>query len=224
MENTRVVRKPPVSEQLPLKNTFLQAESRKNEGLVRQPTGLSNKFTDYLALLRGVNVGGKNTLKMDELKKLFEKMNCKDIKTYIQSGNILFRDCGNDKLKLAHKIEKALLDKTHNEIKVAILTLSDMQRIIQGIPDGFGGENQKYKYDVIFLPEPLTTKGMMKEIETIESDDRIYDGKRVFYVKRNIDKLTGSYISKIAKIWQNVTVRNLNTTRKLYELMLERNQ
>jgi len=47
---------------------------------------------DYIALLRGINVGGKNTIKMDELKKIFKNIGFTDIDTYIQSGNVLFKD------------------------------------------------------------------------------------------------------------------------------------
>ena len=178
--------------------------------------------TDYIALLRGINVGGKNTIKMDELKEIFEKMNFTDIKTYIQSGNVLFRDYETDKIKLAKQIEKTLYDKKKDKIITAVLTLPDIKKIINGIPDGFGEENEKYKYDVLFLIEPLTAKEIMKGIKTIEGDDRIYKGEKAFYVKRASKKLTGSYISQITRIWENITVRNLNTTKRLYELMLER--
>ncbi|MCL2284042.1 MAG: DUF1697 domain-containing protein [Fibromonadales bacterium] len=183
---------------------------------------LPMKKTDYLVLLRGINVGGKNTIKMDDLKKAFEKMKFSDIKTYIQSGNVLFKDYENNKLKIAKRIEKKLFEMTQNEIMIKILTFSDLHEIISDIPDGFGDEPEKYKYDVLFLIEPLTTKEIMTKIKIMKGNDKIYEGKKAFYVKRIAEKLTGSYITEITKTWQNVTVRNLNTTRKLHELMLER--
>jgi len=94
---------------------------------------------------------------------------------------------------------------------------------LDGIPNGFGENNSKYKYDILFLVGSLTTEEIMREIKTIEGNDKIYEGKKVFYVKRITEKLTGSYISQIVNKWQNITVRNLKTTRKIYELMLERN-
>jgi len=182
------------------------------------------KKIDYLVLLQGINVGGKNIIKMDELKKIFEKMKFMDIKTYIQSGNILFRDYENNKLKLAKKIEKTLFNEFKNGIKIAILTFSEIKEILNNIPNEFGEDNKKYKYDILFLIEPLTNKGIMEKIKTIKGDDKIYEGKKAFYVKRNTDKLTGSYITQVLKISSNITVRNLNTTKKLYELMLERKE
>ena len=178
---------------------------------------------DYLALLRGINVGGKNSIKMDLLKKIFEEMKFTDIITYIQSGNVFFTDLKNEKLNLAEKIEKALLDKTKCEIIVKVLTLSDIKEIINGIPNDFGTENEIYKYDILFLKEPLTTKEVVKGIKPIESNDKIYEGEKAFYAKRIIEKLTGSYTGQISKKWSNIIVRNLNTTKKLYELMLDRN-
>ena len=177
---------------------------------------------DYLVLLRGINAGGKNTIKMDELKAIFEEMEFSDVSTYIQSGNILLKDSENNKAKLIKRIEKILTEKLGNEIKIAILTLLDIKEILTGIPKGFGNEPDKYKYDVIFLIEPLTTEEIMQKIKIKQGKDKLYEGKKSLYVKRSTEKLTGSYITEVLKITQNITVRNLNTTKKLYELMLER--
>ena len=179
---------------------------------------------DYLVLLQGINVGGKNIVKMDELKKIFEKMKFTDIKTYIQSGNVLIKDYENDKLKLIKRIEKTLLNEFKDGIKVSILTLFEIENILNNIPNEFGKDNKKYKYDILFLIEPLKNEGIMEKIKTMKGDDKIYEGEKVFYVKRNTEKLTGSYITQVLKIAPNITVRNLNTITKLYELMLERKE
>jgi len=181
----------------------------------------SLKKIDYLVLLRGINVGGKNLLKMNDLTELFESMGFTDIITYIQSGNIIFKDFEKDKLKIKEKIEKTLFQKMNIEIKVLIITFSEIKNVLDNKPDGFGEENKRYKYDVIFLIEPLTTEMMSKELTAKEGVDEIYKGKKVFYIKRSIEKLTGSYMKKIMKteMWKYITIRNWNTTKKLYELM-----
>ena len=178
---------------------------------------------NYMALLRAINVGGKNILKMDELKRIFEKMLFSDVKTYIQTGNVLFDTNEKDKIKLAKKIEKTLLDETNKEIMVLILTLSDIKDIIKDIPKEFGENNEKYKYDVLFLIDPLKPKDIMNQIKIIDGEDKIYGGKKAIYVKRLAKKLTGSYIIKALKISENITVRNLKITKEIYKLMLERN-
>ena len=176
---------------------------------------------DYLALLRGINVGGNNIIKMDDLKTLFEKLNFIDVKTYIQSGNVLFKDSEKDKTKITKKIEKALSERLNNNIDIMLLTFSDVKKIVTEKPDKFGEENEKFKYDVLFLLEPLTAKEAVKEIKTRDGVDEIYGGNKIIYFKRLIKKITKSYISKIVgtPVYQRITIRNWNTTKKLYELM-----
>ena len=179
---------------------------------------------DYLVLLRGINVGGNNLIKMDVLKNTFNEMGFTNVKTYIQSGNIIFMDREDNKAKLKKRIERTLFDKFDIRINVLILSLSEIKNILNNIPAKFGEENGKFKYDIVFLIEPLTTKEILKELKAKENGDEIFEGEKVFYIKRLIEKLTGSCLSKIMRtpMWQNITIRNLNTTKKLYELMLER--
>jgi uncharacterized protein (DUF1697 family) len=134
---------------------------------------------DYLALLRGINVGGKNTIKMNDLEMIFEKMKFTDIKTYIQSGNVLFKDHEIDKLKLAKRIEETLLDKTKYEILVTVITPHDIKNVLDDIPKEFGKDNKKYKYDILFLKEPLTVKEVKGKIRIIEGEDKLYEGEKV---------------------------------------------
>jgi len=177
---------------------------------------------DYLVLIRGINAGSKNAIKMEKLKKIFEKMEFSNIETYIQTGNVYFSDYENDKQKLVEKIEKTLSDEMENEIKVKIIKITELKNIIKNAPNEFGKENDKFKYDIMFLIEPLTTKEIMKELKILENEDEIYEGKNVFYVKRLSKKLTGSYIAQIVNKWSNITVRNFKITKELYELMLIR--
>ena len=179
---------------------------------------------NYLALLRAINVGGKNTIKMDVLKNIFEKMQFSNVKTYIQTGNVLFADNEKDKKKLAEKIEKTLFEETKNEIMVLILTFADIADILSDVPKEFGANNEKYKYDVLFLIDPIKPKDIIKEIKIIKGEDKIYEGKKALYVKRLAEKLTGSYIVKALNISQKITVRNYKITKELFKLMLVRNE
>ena len=176
--------------------------------------------TKYLVLLRGINVGGKNIIKMEELKKLFEELKFSDVKTFIQSGNVIFNDCEKDKSKLKNKIEKALFKKINGEVPVAILTFSDIEEIVNKKPKGFG-EDKECKYDVVYIIEPLQVKDAVKEITTREGVDKIYPGEKVLYISRVAEFLSRSYFTKIIEtsIYNSITIRNWNTTRKLYELM-----
>jgi uncharacterized protein (DUF1697 family) len=176
---------------------------------------------NYVALLRGINAGGNNIIKMTELKILFEKMNFSDVQTYIQSGNVIFNDFEKDKLKVCKKIEERLSGTLNNEIKISLFTFSEMSEIITGKPYGYGEENEKYKYDVLFLIDPLTAKEAFKEIKTREGVDEVCEGNKVLYFKRLKEKITKTYLTKIigTPIYKNMTLRNWNTTEKIFDIM-----
>jgi uncharacterized protein (DUF1697 family) len=180
------------------------------------------KNIDYLILIRGINVGGKNVIKMDELKKLFDEMNFSDVKTHIQTGNIFIKDSEKNKEKLAKKIEDKLSVRLKDEIRVKVLTLTELKEILDHIPNGFGKENDKYKYDIIFIIGEKSIEEILCKVKIIDSKDKLYEGNNVFYVKRSVEKLTGSYIAKIVNIYPEATVRNINVTKKIYEIMAER--
>jgi uncharacterized protein (DUF1697 family) len=179
------------------------------------------KKIKYLALLRGINVGGKNIIKMNDLKKLFEELNLTDVITYIQSGNIIFNDSENDKTKLTKRIEDKLLEKLNFKVSVVLLTFAEMKELIDKKPKRFGEHKEEYKYDVVFLIEPLNTNTAINEFELKIDVDNIYAGKNVLYISILKKQITKSRISKIigSPIYKNISIRNWNTTENLYKLM-----
>jgi uncharacterized protein (DUF1697 family) len=99
--------------------------------------------TAYVALLRGVNVGGKSKLEMPRLKKAFEELGCSDVSTYINSGNVLFRD----------RRRAATLTKAAEEalgVRVAIRDLAQLQALLATIPGDWVNDKEQ-KTDVAFL-------------------------------------------------------------------------
>ena len=177
----------------------------------------------YLALLRGLNVGGKNIIKMEELARLFEAEGFSAVKTYIQSGNVLFRSRADDAAAITRRIQKRLFEAAGIETPAALLTLDQMRRIVEKKPAGFGEEKSRYRYDVIFLIEPLDAKEALSQIKKREGVDELWPGERAVYISRVIADLSKSAFSKITQspIYQQITVRNWNTTEKVYALMRE---
>jgi len=173
-----------------------------------------------LALIRGINVGGKNIIKMTELKQLFEKIGLIEVKTYIQSGNVIFCNLAHSNAK--SKIEEALSDKLKDDIKISILTEADLDAIVSNKPDGFGSETDKYKYDVIFMIEPLTASEALNIIKAKEDLDGIYSANKVLYIRRLKEGLHFPNLLKLP-IYKNITIRNWNTTVKLSEMMKNNN-
>lgn len=177
--------------------------------------------TSYVALLRGLNVGGNNVIKMSELKALFGELHFTEVVTCIQSGNVIFNDFEEDKTSISQKIEDALSGRLGHKITIALLTASEMKDVVEKRPEGFGDDGKKYNYDVLFLIAPLKPADAVKELRVRTGVDEIWPGEKVLYISRLTSEITKSYFSKITEtsIYRNVTTRNWNTTKKLNELM-----
>lgn len=177
--------------------------------------------TQYLTLLRGINVGGKNIINMADLKAGFEEVGFSNVLTYIQSGNVLFQSEEKDKAVLTIKIEKRLSKRFDFDARVVVISQKELAAIIGDAPDGFGKEEKKFRYDVIFLKEPLTPKEAMKSVRIREGVDTAHAGRQALYFSRLISRASQSYLTKIIgmPVYQNMTIRNWNTSTKLLALM-----
>jgi uncharacterized protein (DUF1697 family) len=178
--------------------------------------------SQYLALLRGINVGGRNLVKMDDLRSAFESMEFADVTTYIASGNVLFRAPRQKREALAARIESDLTRRFDTELKVVLLTEALMKGVVEGAPRGFGGAS--HRCDVVFVRKPLTVRKLFGALEFREGVDRAWPGKGVVYMSRLDAKATTSRLNKVASLpdYKDLTIRNWNTTTKLLALMDER--
>lgn len=182
--------------------------------------------TRYVALLRGINVGGSNIIKMADLKACFEGMGFTAVATYIQSGNVLFKSEEKDRAKLTKKIESGLSERFRYESRLVVITHKQLRQAVEEAPRGFGTHPETFRYDVIFLKEPLTPKEAMKSVSAREGVDMAYSGKHVLYFSRLISRATQSHLTRIISlpVYQSMTIRNWNTTTKLLALMEKKNE
>jgi uncharacterized protein (DUF1697 family) len=174
-------------------------------------------MAQYVALLRGINVGGNNIIKMAELKLCFEAQGLVSVATYIQSGNVLFEAGDEPPAGLSARIEKALATRFGYQARIVLRSGDQMRAIVADAPDGFGSQPGDYRYDVVFLREPLTAAEAMKDLKTKEGVDQAFAGQGVCYFSRLISRATQSYLSKIIAlpVYQSMTIRNWNTTARL---------
>jgi uncharacterized protein (DUF1697 family) len=175
----------------------------------------------YVALLRGINVGGKNLIQMKVLAAAFEAAGFRDVVTYIQSGNVLFTTSETGRAKLTRKVEALLATALSGRGSVVLKTLAQMRQIVDGAPRGFGAQPNEYRYDVIFFLDPLTSVAAMKSVSLKEGVDEAHAGKGVIYFSRLISKATQSRLSRIVAlpIYGSLTIRNWKTTTALLRLM-----
>ena len=175
----------------------------------------------YLALLRGINVGGKNVIRMADLRSCFREGGFPDVVTYIQTGNVIFQSPAAERPTLAARIERMLAATFAYEAKVAILNRKQLRAVVAGAPEGFGARPNVYRNDTIFLIPPLTTTAAIKQVATSPGVDEVWAGEGVLYFARRIDMATRSHLSRLVSmpVYQNMTIRNWKTTTRLLDLM-----
>ena len=176
----------------------------------------------YVALLRGINVGGKNPLPMATLRQVFEDAGFESVSTYIQSGNVLFSS-GAAAKGLEDRIETALEAAFGIPLVVVVRSQRQMRSVIADKPKGFGDEPTKYHCDAVFLKAPLTAAKAIKVVREREGVDRAWPGKGVIYFARLSAERTKSRMSAIVGTpeYQQMTIRSWKTTTKLLTLLRE---
>jgi uncharacterized protein (DUF1697 family) len=174
----------------------------------------------YVALLRGINVGGNNLIRMADLAACFEQNGFETVKTFIQSGNVIF-ETRRSRGELSACVEQMLSKRFSYSASVVIRSHAEMRSIVEDAPKGFGKQPDRYRYDVLFLKAPLTAANAMKSVRVKEGVDHAHPGKGVLYFSRLISKATQSQLSKIVgtPIYASLTIRNWNTTTKLLALL-----
>jgi len=175
----------------------------------------------YIALLRGINVGGKNVIPMKELRTVFEEMGFSDVETYIQSGNVIFSSNLTHAEKIRKIIESSLLKYAGTEIPVMLISAQQLKYIVTNAPDWFGADTQHFKYDVAFLHPNINAETLLPKIPLREGVDRAAAGQGVLYFSKLIEKASQSRLPKMISLpeYRCVTIRNRNTTLKLSELV-----
>ncbi|MDE0666756.1 MAG: DUF1697 domain-containing protein [Acidimicrobiaceae bacterium] len=178
---------------------------------------------DYVALLRGINVGGKNIVRMADLRAAFEDAGYEAVSTYIQSGNVLF-ESDRPRASLERRIETMLEGAFGLSLVVVVRSHRQLRNVVDRAPDSFGAAPDTYHSDVIFLKAPLSSRQALEAVDLREGVDQAWPGTGVLYFARLSERLSQSRLSRIAgtKQYQNMTIRNWNTTTKLLNLLNKR--
>ena len=176
-------------------------------------------MTKYVAFLRGVNVVGRNKIKMEALREMSGALGYENVKTYINSGNLIFDTAKTDDNKLAAEIGKAIEKEFSLKIKVMVRRISEIGRIIKNNPFEGQFENDKDLH-VLFLEEELP-EGKRELLLSNNNESEIFAvrGREIFCLLRGAsfpDSLLGKdYIGK--KLKTPATARNWRTVCKIIE-------
>ena len=174
---------------------------------------------NYVSFLRAINVGGNSIVSMAALKDTYESLGFADVRTYINSGNLIFASAESDPNKLTAKIEKALEKSTGLPIKVVVLTHSALQKIVDAIPSGWVDDSSMRCY-VMLLWKEVDDRKILAELPMAPGIDEVKytPGAVIWRVDRkNIRK---SKMNRIigTPVYKKMSMRSANTMRKLSEL------
>jgi uncharacterized protein (DUF1697 family) len=180
------------------------------------------KPTTYLALLRGINVGGKNKVPMAKLKAMLEELGFTGVTTWIQSGNVIFRS-PLAAATLARKIEAALIETftlDSDLIRVLVLSHAELKAVVDKRPKGFGDEPGKYHSDAIFLMD-FALDEALTAFSPRDGVDTLWPGAAMVYHQRLSAQRTKSHLNRVMAhpAYKSMTIRSWQTTQKLLELM-----
>jgi uncharacterized protein (DUF1697 family) len=181
-------------------------------------------MTRYIALLRGINVGGNNIIDMKDLRSAFERKGFRNVRTYINSGNAIF-DSDLDVSDVKSACEETIAEGLGLSIPVGVMTADEMKDAVEHAPEWWG-KDPGSKHNAVFVIPPFTAADIMAEMgETKPEYERAdYYGKVLFW-SAPTETFSRTRLTKIvhSKAHYNaITVRNANTTKKLAVMVDEK--
>jgi len=173
----------------------------------------------YAAFLRGVNVGGKSIISMAAIKGALVALGLSDVRTYINSGNVIFSTRASDAQRLTARIEKALEQHTGMAIKLLVMDHVTLKQIVDAIPDGWVDDKTMRTY-VLLLWKELDDRTILDRLPIKPGIDELKytPGAVVWRVDR--ENVGRSHMNRIAgtPMYKKITIRSANTMRKLSQL------
>ena len=176
----------------------------------------------YLALLRGINVGGKNKVSMARLKEAFEDAGHGEVRTYINSGNVIFTAPRTPAAVLGEDLERQITKTFDLDVRVLVLPGSKVSKIASDLPQRWIDGPEMRCYVMFLWPEHASATIVDRfEVDPAHEEIRYSHGALLWRVDRS--HLTRSAMAKMVgtDLYKNMTIRNSNTLRKLQGMLSE---
>lgn len=174
----------------------------------------------YIALLRGINVGGNNKIAMSELKRCFQEAGFSHVETYINSGNVLF-DCDQfDESTLQKMCETSIEDHFGFSVAVALVKTDSLRNMLAKAPEWWG-KDPSSKHNAIFVIQPYSAQEIVEEVGQIKPDyEKVQTVDSMIFWSAPIETFSKTRWAKIVgtKAYHKITIRNANTALKLLQL------
>jgi len=174
----------------------------------------------YIALLRGINVGGNRPVPMAELKTLFEKNGFENVSTYIQSGNVIFSGPAGRRDEIRQQCADMIAARFGFEVPVAVISARELKEALDNAPDWWG-EDKDAKHNAIFVIPPATPEDVFREVGGIRPEYEkaeaygcviFWSAPMATFTRTRLMRVVGS------GVYGSITIRNANTTKKLRDL------
>lgn len=176
----------------------------------------------HVALLRGINVGGKNKVEMARLRETFARLGLDGVRTYLNTGNVIFRADRSSPSRLASRLEEAIEEDFGLAVKVLVREADEVTDLARALPDSWVNDDTM-KCDVMFLWEEVDRPEVVEQLKfDPDIDDvRYLPGAIVWRVDR--PQVTRSGMMRLVgtDLYKRMTIRNVNTVRKLAQLLAE---
>ncbi len=176
----------------------------------------------YIALLRGINVGGNNKVEMKRLKAAFEQAGMTGVETYINSGNVVFACEGRSKPDIVAALEEQIVEAFGFYVKVTLRDFDEMTAVIEALPEEWTNDD-RMKSDALFLWDGVSEADVLEVAKAKPGIDTpifvpsanalLWGVDRGNATRSGLPKLIGT------DVYQHITIRNVNTTRKIYAMM-----
>ena len=174
----------------------------------------------FLALMRGINVGGRNVIAKDDLRRCFEDLGFTSVRTYIQSGNVLFRSGESSVKGLTTTIEQGLSERFAYLAQAVVLSHRKYKSAVGAAPDGWG-TNDKQKHNALFTLAGITPRKVLAQLPPPKAElEIVTPGSGVIFWSISKQQQSQTTLMKLAAdpLYQRMTVRNHNTVFELLEL------
>jgi len=178
------------------------------------------KMEKFIALLRGINVGGKNKISMKDLKDAFLKNGFTSCATYINSGNVIFQSQISDTEKLKQKCEKIIKDTFSLDVPVYIISAAGLKKALDNAPSWWDNL-EGYKHNALFVLPPVTASDVFSGTGELKNEyERAEYYSNIIFWSASLKYLSRTKYLKIvgAEVYDYLTIRNSNTVKKLASL------
>ena len=174
----------------------------------------------YIALLRGINVGGQNMIKMAALKTCLEQQRFENVATFIASGNVIFESPERRAPKLRFQVETALSRTFAYEARIVLRSQAQLKRVVSQAPRDWQ-KRKDIRCNVMFLREPVTPRDVIPQIKLAPGVDSVQPGPGVVYCTTLLSGVKQSRFTRVigTPIYREMTIRTYNTCRKILDLM-----